>query len=293
MEGIPPKKYNPTTGEVRNPRNNGTVGIDIGTQTIAFCSNKDVKLLELAPNVNNIEQEKRILQRKLDRQRRANNADNYNEDGTIKKGIRIDGKSQKLTWNKSKKYIKTQQQLKELYRKQRVIRKQDHEKLANYILTLGNEIKVENMNFKGLQKRVKKTTINQKTGKCNKKKRFGKSLANKAPSMLLEIINKKLSYDGLQLLKVDTYLVKASQYNHFEDGYNKKDLSDRWNSGVRLQRDIYSAFLIMNVKDNLSEIDRNKCFETYDRFKELHGIEVNRLLELKKNGEKLISSMGI
>ena len=73
------------------------------------------------------------------------------------------------------------------------------------------------MNFRGLQKRAKNTTINEKTGKFNKKKRFGKSLGNKAPAMLLEIINRKLGYFDKQLIKIDTWSVKASQYNHADD----------------------------------------------------------------------------
>lgn len=52
---------------------------------------------------------------------------------------------------------------------------------------------VEKMNFKGLQKPTAKTETNDR-GKFKKKKRFGKSLANKAPAMLLTIINRKLSY---------------------------------------------------------------------------------------------------
>ncbi|MER2060747.1 MAG: RNA-guided endonuclease TnpB family protein, partial [Niallia sp.] len=90
-----------------------------------------------------------------------------------------------------------------------------------------------------------------------------------------------------------TYKVRASQYNHFTDVHNKKELSDRWNNDINLQRDLYSSFLIMNVKNNLNEIDRNLCFTTYSVFKELHDIELNRLNKLKMNGEKLISSMGI
>lgn len=78
------------------------------------------------------------------------------------------------------------------------------------------------MNYKGLQARCKENTINKKTGKYNKKKRFGNSLANKVPSMLLEIIDKKLKYEGLELLKINTAKVKASQYNHIEDKYIKK-----------------------------------------------------------------------
>lgn len=105
-------------------------------------------------------------------------------------------------------------------------RKQSHEKLANHILSLGNEIKVEKMNFQGLQKRAKETTINEKTGRYNKKKRFGKSLANKAPAMLLNIIDRKLKYQGKQLIKLSPFEIKASQYNHVTNEYKKKKLND-------------------------------------------------------------------
>ncbi|NLJ14905.1 MAG: transposase, partial [Ignavibacteria bacterium] len=285
LEGVPPLKVNKETGEVKNSISNGNVGLDIGTQTIAICSNKDVKLLELAPEVNNVEKQKRILNRKLDRQRRANNPNKYNADGTIKKG-------NKDKWAKSNRYIKTQNELKELQRKQSVIRKQSHEKLANYILSLGNIVKVETMNYKGLQARARETTVNEKTGRYNKKKRFGKSLANKAPSMFLTILDNKLKWHGEQLLKVDTWKVKASQYNHIDDEYVKKELSERWNyfNNYKIQRDLYSAFLIMNVKGNLKEIDRDLCFKTFDNFKILHDKEIERI---KNSNDKLISSMGI
>ena len=285
MTGTPPIKYNYETGEVKNSVGIGVVGIDIGTRTVAFSSQYDVKLLELCPEVENIEHQKLILQRKLDRQRRANNLNNYNQDGTIKRGIKLD-------WHKSNKYIKTQYELKEIQRKQAVIRKQSHEKLANYIISLGDKIFVETMQFQGLQKRAKKTTKN-KDGKFNKKKRFGKSLSNKAPAMLIEIINRKLKYEGLEILKINTQRVKASQYNHFTGEYSKKELKDRWNMDINIQRDIYSSFLIMNVDDDLETINQDKCIETYDNFKILHDKEINRLKELKLQGYKLISSMGI
>lgn len=239
MEGIPPIKADKETGEIKNRVGLGNVGIDIGTRTIAISSQQDIKLLELCPEVENIEHKKLILQRKLDRQKRSNNPNNFNEDGTIKHGV-------KLEWIKSNRYIKTQYELREIQRKQADIRKQSHEKLANYIISLGDRILVETMQFKGLQKRAKNTTKN-KNGKFNKKKRFGKSLANKAPAMLIEIVNRKLKYEGLEILKINTHKVKASQYNHFTGEYNKKELKDRWNKNVEIQRDCYSAFLIMNV----------------------------------------------
>ena len=44
------------------------------------------------------------------------------------------------------------------------------------------------------------------------------------------------------------------------------------------------------IKD---KVDREKCFIGFDNFKILHDEEINRLKQLKENGYKLISSMGI
>ena len=276
LDGIHPIKINKETGEIKHYINDGLVGLDIGTQTLAICSDNEVKLLELAPEVNDIEKEKRILNRKLDRQRRANNPNKYNENSTIKKG-------NKEKWIKSNKYIKTQNKLKEIYRKQREIRKQSHNKLANYILTLGDNIKVETMDYKSLQMKNKETTINKKTGKINSKKKYGKSIKNKAPSMFLTILNNKLKWIGKELKKVNTYTVKASQYNHITDAYIKKELNERWNDfeEFKIQRDLYSSFLIMNVNDDLETINRDLCFSEFDNFKVLHDIEIERLRSLK------------
>lgn len=61
-----------------------------------------------------------------------------------------------------------------------------HNKLANNILQLETNIKVESMQFQGLQRKVKETTINLITGKYKRKKRFGKSITNKPPYMFLQ-----------------------------------------------------------------------------------------------------------
>ena len=279
MAGIPPKKREISQGEV---------GIDIGTQTVAIVSDKEVKLLELAEGLNDIQKERTILQRKLDRKRRASNPNKYNSDGTINVNNR-------KKWVYSKNYIKTKNKLRDIQNKTTRIRKQKHEELANYILSLGNIVKVETMNYSGLQTRAKETTIN-KNGKFNKKKRFGKSLANKAPSMLLSILDRKLKYEHLWLFKVNTYKVKASQYNPFTDEYIKKKLSQRWNEfgDYQVQRDLMSALIIKNVTIDedmkLDTVDKNKLLEEFDKFKILHDTEINRI---KNSDNKLISSMGV
>ena len=204
FKGNPPVKVDNETGEIKHRIGDGDVGLDIGTRTIAIASQSDVKILELADRIQNIENQKRRILRKMDRSKRSTNPDNYNEDGTIKKQG-----NKKVIWNKSNHYIKYQNELRELYRKQAAIRKYQHECLANYIISLGNKVYVEKMNFAGLQKRTKKTEKNDK-GKFMRKKRFGKSLANKAPTMLLTIINRKLGYYGEQLIKIDTSEAKAS-----------------------------------------------------------------------------------
>lgn len=204
FKGNPPVKVDNETGEIKHRIGDGDVGLDIGTRTIAIASQSDVKILELADRIQNIENQKRRILRKMDRSKRSTNPDNYNEDGTIKKQG-----NKKVIWNKSNHYIKYQNELRELYRKQAAIRKYQHECLANYIISLGNKVYVEKMNFAGLQKRAKKTEKNDK-GKFMRKKRFGKSLANKAPTMLLTIINRKLGYYGEQLIKIDTSEAKAS-----------------------------------------------------------------------------------
>ena len=279
LKNTPPLRIN-KYGELKRDIGNGNVGLDIGTQSIAIVSNTDVKLLELSDRVNSIEKEKRKLLRYLDRSRRANNPDNFNENGTNKKQG-----TKKVTWIKSKKYIKAQNQLKELYRKQADVREYQHQQMSNHILSLGDVIKVETMNYKGLQSKVKKTTINEKTCKYNKKKRFGKSLGNKAPSKLLKLLDNKLKYFGKELKKVNTREVKASQYNHLNGEYNKKKLSQRWNDliGVKVQRDLYSAFLIQHVNDDLKSINQEGCAKDFEKFIVLHNKEIERLNNMELN----------
>ena len=284
FKGAVPNKIDAKTGVIKHYIGSGVVGLDIGTQTVAISSKTDVKIYELADKAQNIENEKRRILRKMDRSRRAMNPNNFNSDGTIKKQG-----NKKVIWNRSNHYIKSQYQLKELYRKQADVRKLQHEIMANQILALGDTVYVETMSFKGLQKKTKKTEKNDK-GKFKRKKRFGKSIANKAPSMFLNILDRKLKRYGTRLNKIDTWSVKASQYNHVEDTAKKKKLSQRWNDidGKRVQRDMYSAFLIMNVTDDMKSIDRDRCSEQYENFIRLHDIEVERL-----SGNKNLSSIAI
>ena len=236
-----------------------------------------------------LEKEKKRIQRKMDRSRRANNPNKYNENGTFKQG-------DKTPWNNSKHYQVLQKQYKEICRKQVVMRRLQHGALSNYILSLGNEFYVEEMNFAGLAKRSKKPTEYKKDGKCKRKKRFGKSIGNRAPSLLLTLLNNKLKYFHKILHKINTQKCKASQFNHITQTYTKKSLSQRWNyiNNIPVQRDLYSAFLISNVNETLDGFNIDLCNQKYNNFLKLHNLKIQELRQQKLlTNKKFLSCMGI
>lgn len=266
----------------------GRVGLDIGPQTLAISSATSVRLLELAERVNDNHRKKLILQQKMDRSRRSTNPDNYNPDGTIRRS----SPGQRMKWVYSGHYRELAGKVRELERKNAAIRKYEHTCLANSILALGDEVYIEAMAFKGLQRRAKETKID-KNGRYQRKKRFGKSLANKAPSSFVMILEAKLNQYGGALYKLDTTSYRASQYDHTSDTYRKCLLSERWKvlaSGDSVQRDLYSAFLIMNSNSYLDQCDRELCEYSFETFKLLHDAEIERL---KCEKRRYLSSFGI
>ena len=90
----------------RHSYGKGNVGCDIGTQTIAYTSNTEVGLENLAERGNSIqhvERQEALILRAMERSRRAMNPNNYNENGTVKKGHK--------QWNFSKRYQKLRQDI--------------------------------------------------------------------------------------------------------------------------------------------------------------------------------------
>lgn len=250
LEGTAPNKKVKTV--------DGNVGIDIGTSTIAVCSNSKCILKELAPESKMYLRKLNSIMIKLEHSRRLNNPDNFNEDGTIKRGH--------LVWHKSHNYKKLMFKLKAIHRKRSNYVKCEHEKLANEIISLGNNINVERMSFNGLQRKAKLSK--KENGAFKRRKRFGSALLSKSPASLISIIDRKLGYLNRFINEVNTNTFRASQYNHITNEYKKKSLSTRINNidGYKIQRDLYSAFLLMNSRLDLKETNREKCLETFENF---------------------------
>ena len=296
LEGHPPIKCD-SNGVMKHPVKQGRIGIDIGTQTIAFCGKDVCDLRVLAPSAiaearNGLIKEIARIMRQMDRSRRAMNPQYFNENGTIKRLKRKNGYRQIRHWRYSKNYYRLLYKLRNLNRKLAAVRKTEHYIFVNKLLTCGNEFVVEDMNYKALQKRSKKTKINPKTGRAYAKKRFGKSIGRCAPALFIAILGQKASRYGGGVIKVSTFETKASQFDHTDDSYTKKKLSQRFaklSNGTVVQRDLYSAFLLLHLRKNLQSYNKKTIKKDFPQFKKLHDETKERL---QNSHEWLPSSVG-
>jgi putative transposase len=203
------------------------VGLDQGPSTLAavapevgFAMKKQV-----CEELDDRQAEIRRLQRHLDRQRRANNPDNYNPDGTVKKGPKI--------WKSSARMITTKAQLAEIHRIMAAYRISLQGKIINDLLAVGNRFKSEKVSKKWWQK-------------C-----FGRSVRHRAPGMLETRLFRKAESAGGRGDPIPTRSTRLSQVCHC-GAEVPKTLGDVVhtcpNCGIVCDRDLYSAFLASCVE---------------------------------------------
>lgn len=286
LEGTPPTKPHRKAVE-------GEVGLDMGPSAIAAVSEGGILFQELGGEVASIEAETARLLRKLDRQRRANNPGNYDAAGRVKRLKR----GQRRVWVLSNGYIKTRNQIRTLRAKRRALLKEAHIKLARQLLEqMGNTFVVEKLSWSGLAKRARETRVNEKTGRPARKKRFGKSVQNHAPSAFLSILTRMAGAAGGGVIQVDPGPIKASQYDHTDGAYTKVPLSQRrkrLSNGDEVLRDLYSAFLLLNHDNSYTGIDQARCEASYAAFKARHDELVEELRRQKAGGRQFPSCMGL
>ena len=286
IEGLSKPKYD-RDGNPRHRYGIGTIGCDIGTQTIAYNSDSEVGLKNLAERGRSIRKNERMerrIYRAMDRSRRAMNPDNYNEDGTIKKG--------KKKWKNSNRYKKLREKHAELCRINAENRHYAINEDVNHLRSLGDVFVTEPKNAKKLQKRAKETTVNEK-GKYNRKKRFGKSIQNRCCGYFQEQVKQKFTRTGGIYIEVPNDY-RASQYDHTADDYIKKKLSDRMyhlSDGTLVQRDWYSAFLLSCINIVTMTIDKEKCkndfSKQYNKEKAMIGWIMTNNIKVLNSGIKV------
>ena len=286
IEGKAKRKFS-KDGSPRHKYGRGVVGCDIGTQTIAYTSDKECCLRNLAERgeaITRSERKERLLLRKLDRSRRAMNPDNFNDDGTVKKGSR--------KWTFSKNYMEDRKKLSRLQRKNSINRHLAIREDVNHIRSLGDVFITEPRNARKLMIRSKETSVNEKTGKANRKKRFGKSIRNRCPGYFQSQAEMKFTLTGGRYIEVP-YGYRASQYDHTSGEYVKRRLSQRLFSlsdGTVVQRDLYSSFLLYNASfDDMGEliIDGMRCTKSFTSINRMHEEEIERI---RLSGKKVLNS---
>lgn len=225
-EGTPYQKPENALGE-------GVVGIDAGPSTIARVNGTEARLDRFCEELAKKEAEIRRLQRRLNRSRRTNNPENYNPDGTVKKGPK--------QWKKSRTYLKTQTRLAEIWRRLAAHRRSLIGRMVNETLRMGNVFKFEKLSYRTLQKT------------------FGSSVNTRAPGKYFQELVCKAGSAGGRVLEFPTRLkvkgtesyIGLSSYC-FCGEHRKKSLSERWHMcscGVKCQRDLYSAYLACFVEE--------------------------------------------
>lgn len=127
LEGPPPVKAKPETGELFHAMGEGRVGLDIGPQTLAYSANKSVGLVELAEGAQGLQKEIRRVNRAMDRSRRVTNPGMYSLNGQIirknKLPPELRTKYGGRKWFKSNRYRALEQYRRYLYRKQSDLRR--------------------------------------------------------------------------------------------------------------------------------------------------------------------------
>ena len=127
--------------------------------------------------------------------------------------------------------------------------------------------------------------------KYKRKKRFGRSINRRAPARFLLELKRKAEAVGGVYAEVDTKEFKASQYNHVTDTYEKIPLSQREKEiGKRkVQRDLYSAFLIRNADLDFKHPDREKCEYEFEYFADMQD---QLILKMQESGLSMRQCFG-
>ena len=245
----------------------GTVGLDLGPASIAAVGEDGAFLNPFCAELKPRQREIRRLQRQIDRQRRANNPQNYNPNGTIRHGPKV--------WQKSARQRRTESRLIELHRKQAAYRKSLHGQMVHRVLGMGAVIQTEKLSYRALQQR------------------FGRSVGMRAPGAFVVHLKRKAESAGAQVIEFSTHTTRLSQVCHQCGKVVRKPLSQRWHScncGVVAQRDLYSAFLAQCVEGERLNAGRAKA--QWPGVDTLLRAALSRI-EQPANGGQLPASFGL
>jgi putative transposase len=196
----------------------GVIGIDPGPRVFGVAGAEWGAQLDLSTPLKHSRTQQRRIQRRIDRMRRANNPANYLPDGRIRPG--------KRRWRISRNQHDNERWLTEARRKEAAQRKSLHGQLANAVLRMGGDVRVEKNSYKSFQKT------------------FGKAVGLSAPATFVTILSRKAGSAGASVSVIPTSL-RLSQ-TCLCGAIARKSLAERvhrCDCGITVQRDVWSAYL--------------------------------------------------
>lgn len=214
----------------------GIVDLDLGPASIALVAEGEALLQPFCPEVAPDAKALRRLDRKLDRQRRANNPTHYDERGRVKPG--------KKRWKVSRRQQKTLARRREVHRKLAATRKRSHGQLAHRVVALGDTFHLEHLSYRAWQRR------------------YGRSVGLCAPGLFVSLLCRLAASAGGRVVELNATRAKVSQTCQC-GAIQKKRLSERWHRcpcGVSAQRDLYSAYLARFVNPDTSLLEAGQAW---------------------------------
>lgn len=175
----------------------------------------------------------RRTQRHLDRQHRVGSPDCFNRDGVHTTG--------RCVWRRSAAAQRTMVRVVELHRQLAEHRKTLHGALGNRLMGHGTDIACERLDYVSWQKN------------------FPRSVRDRAPGLLVEMVRRKAESAGGQPLYEYNPLTTALSQTCLCGSRKKKPLSQRVHRcecGTNEDRDLFSAYLGLHVHTQVDGVDR-------------------------------------
>lgn len=245
-------------------KGSGKAGLDQGISTLAVWGDEAFFYI-LAEGVEKYDKEIKRLSIEYNRKLKLANKDKL-ENGKFKKGVKL---------KKTKSCIKILFKLKNAYRRKSCFVKDSNRGLNNILISSFDTFITEDMDYRAFTRRSKKTERSDKPSvikgkevyKFKKKKRFGSSILRRNPGFRQKDFEEKCKKYGCKISKVERCFC-ASKFNHITGKKEDYKLSDRSKiiGNSRVQRDLYSAFLLKNAKRGRKEVDIKKCNKEFDNF---------------------------
>ena len=255
-------------GTLCHPVGKGTVGVAIWRNTVCAVSQDKIILRDLAPNAEEFEYKRDELNRRIEAARRQGNPQNFNEDGTIKKGIIGEsGKRERLTWYYSNSYKKLRAEKRNLERVENVKRDLLKDEIVYQLLEMGDSFYIMDTSF--LTNKPEWDPEEPLTNReYKKKKERRKSIQSAAPATFINKLNKKLVlFDKEPVNKIDIpedlYWYNHEQNDSCRDYFSENVVLTK--SG-RFLMTAYRAFLIRHYDVKEGCYDVKGCEKDWNDF---------------------------